>query len=361
MIKKRKRDGSSILLVLAITLILSAIGGVAVTSIISTTKSNHNTKVNEDLLYAAESGLESAYSKVKSKEVILSNGNSYPIYNINSLFLNEGIEVEVDIKRQSDVYRVKSTSKKDGKEKTVNGSLNVTKGFVPSDNRIFRYILCAERVNIECSGPLDPKVTLWNVKDKAGSNITHNNGIHIEPSIDNSDFIIPNFNFERTNSFIVKSMVDLDIKSGQANSGIRKLVYSKEVSSNLKKDFNIYLVNLNSPNDYIEFQVGNLYVENTIIITNGILKINNESRDMTAAPPLVLTNSTILARELNLKVSSFHSTFRLIQNDDMQFDSINYDDVDKINDLITGVTGNWNGNVGTSSEEDIAIGDIKYE
>ncbi|MCR6514833.1 hypothetical protein M4I33_08055 [Clostridium sp. LY3-2] len=91
----RKKRGSSLLLVLGITFILITVGGIVTTSVMHTTGQHNNVKVESDLTYAAESGIESAYSRIKSGAITLKNGDPKKEYEINDIFNNENIEVKI--------------------------------------------------------------------------------------------------------------------------------------------------------------------------------------------------------------------------------------------------------------------------
>lgn len=85
--EKRKR-GSTLITVLAVSLIFMALSGVILKSISSTMKSNINQKEREDLRYAAESGLEIARSYFTT-----SRGNDLIIDTINDIEDNKLIQV----------------------------------------------------------------------------------------------------------------------------------------------------------------------------------------------------------------------------------------------------------------------------
>ncbi|MGL4874789.1 MAG: pilus assembly PilX N-terminal domain-containing protein [Clostridium sp.] len=63
MVNKRKREGSVLVTVLAITIVFMALSAAILTAIMKTTGTNENKKVRDDLIYAAESGLEIAKSQ----------------------------------------------------------------------------------------------------------------------------------------------------------------------------------------------------------------------------------------------------------------------------------------------------------
>lgn len=364
---KRKNKGNTILLVLAIVLILTLASGVTVSAIINTTGMNQNVKTYEDLLYAAESGVEEAFSRVKSGTINLAVGDPDVNYDINSNFVSQGIEVNITVNRQIDKYLVKSIAKKGNKEKIVEAVLNITKSYVPSTDEVFKYILCSNEVDIKCTGPLDNQITLWNVKDKSNSEIIHNitnpydinTGTKINTNITNNSFNVPQFNFTASDSIIVKDISELDTLSSVHNSGVKKLNLTSEGG----KNFSVVLVNLKDPDDYLEFKVSGLSLNETIIITNRTIKINNDSGELVGAPTVTLNSSTILADKMEFTISSFSSYWRLIQNDggNAGHDVLNMKDVENLNNLIGTNCTNWGSTVSTPGGETVTIGDIEYK
>lgn len=364
---RRKKKGNTILLVLAIVLILTMAGGVTVSAVISTTGMNHNVKIYEDLLYAAESGVEDAYSKVKKGQIQLAVGDPDTNYNINSTFSAEGIEVDITVKREPNKYLVKSIAKKNSKERIVNATFDLTKSYIPSTNDVFKYILCSNEVNIKCTGPLSNAITLWNIKDEATSKIIHQitnvydetTGTEISGHIVDNAFTVPEFNFPKTDSVTISNISELESKSADITSGVKKVNFISHGSV----VFNVYLVNLKDPDDYLEFRTSNLALNNTIVITNRTVKINNGSGTLVGAPPVDLNKSTILANRMELEIASFNSQWRLIQNDapNEGHDILNADDITNLNNAIKVHCTNWGSSVSVPGGETITIGNIQYE
>ncbi|MBS6041876.1 MAG: hypothetical protein KIA08_04195 [Clostridium baratii] len=364
---KRKKKGNTILLVLAIVLIITVASGVTVSAIINTTGMNQNVKTYEDLLYAAESGVEDAFSRVKSKVINLAVGDPDVNYNINSNFVSQGIEVNITVNRQPDKYLVKSVAKKGNKEKIVEAALKITKSYVPSTNQVFKYILCSNEVNIKCTGPLSNAITLWNVKDKSTSKIIHNisninditSGTEINSHVVDNAFTVPQFNFTASDSIIVSNVSELDTKSADINSGVKKILFKSENN----EDFHVYLVNLKDPDDYLEFKTSQLNLDKTIIVTNRTIKINNNTGTLVGAPTVDLNKSTILANKMEYIISSFASQWRLIQNDAPNggYDALNTNDITNLNNLIGANCTNWGSSVSTPGGETVTIGDIEYK
>lgn len=182
MIKKRK--GSSIITILGVTLIVVLLSGMILKFTMSTMKSNINQKENEDVQFAAESGLEIGKSYLnniaKNPPATDSNGNVIPT---NYIFDTEvgtshaylPIELEKgkisDVKIKSEALangRVKLTSEATdtvGKNKKISCELDI---FQKNDNNIFDYGLVAGQ------GKIDIDITAGGVSDIAGKDPNKN-------------------------------------------------------------------------------------------------------------------------------------------------------------------------------------------
>ncbi|MGL5869298.1 hypothetical protein [Clostridium chrysemydis] len=351
----RKKRGSSLLLVLGITFILITVGGIVTTSVMHTTGQHNNVKVESDLTYAAESGIESAYSRIKSGAITLKNGDPKKEYEINDIFNNENIEVKIEVSRNDNKYLVESEATKGTKKSKVKGTLSVNKNFVAGDNSVFKYVLCTKKADIECGGGLDGVVTLWNVRDVDNSNFIQNayaTPSNVTVNMAKEDFVEPNFTFEKRGTLEINKISDLDSYTDASKKlGVRKIT---------KKGINIYLINLKDDNSYLKIKSSPLMILNTVIITNGKIKVGNDDFGMTSAPGLTLSSSTILAEEIDMRISTFHSVYRLIDNDVSANDILTDNDIVQINNELDGFINNWNSNTGSSDKEDIIIGDVEY-
>ena len=358
----RKKRGSSLLLVLGITFILITVGGIVTTSVMHTTGQHNNVKVESDLTYAAESGIESAFSNIKEKKIQLSPGETNTPYNIDSFFLNENIKVKIEISRDIDKYNVISTAKRGDKETKVKSSIKVDTR-VDGNNSIFKYLLCSKEADMRATGGLDGVVSLWNITDQNNSKFVHNiidnnsnnlpddnEGQEMSIRIEAEDFVIPKFKATgRKDSLKISQVSQLDIYSSDKESGINKIE---------KFGVSIYLVNFESENSVLEI-MGNPSMNQQVIITNGIVKLGNNDYNLVASPALVLTKSTICARRIDTRISTFHSTYRLIDNDNKAEDILNEEKLSQLNSELEIYIKNWNSNLGTVTE-DVIIGDVEY-
>ena len=63
--RKNKKKGVTLVFLLAMAMIITIIGGVLIGSISYTRNLNNNVKINQDLIYAAESGIDQAIANVE--------------------------------------------------------------------------------------------------------------------------------------------------------------------------------------------------------------------------------------------------------------------------------------------------------
>lgn len=117
----KKKKGNTLLLLLVMILMITVMGGTITTAIAYTTKQNINSEHDEDLLYAAESGIEYAISKIKG------DGNvNYTINSIPSLVYKKVANVKVIIGNKiSDIVQLESVATSTtGKIKTVKAKVS---------------------------------------------------------------------------------------------------------------------------------------------------------------------------------------------------------------------------------------------
>lgn len=228
--EKRKR-GSTVITVLAVSLIFMALSGVILKSISSTMKSNINQKEREDLRYAAESGLEIARSHIEEKGVI----NKEIIDEINT-------RLERNL-TNSLIERVKVVSPEFNSN--IDRNININ-----SNNKINLKIR-AEKMN---NSDTYEEVS---VNYKLSSGI--NNDIFNHGLVAGKEGI--GINTENSNGGNEK--VDLTGTSISVNAGAKAIVNGVEVDSNRK--------------DYGELKPYNLEYEDTIIMrkkTDGNIDLN---------------------------------------------------------------------------------------
>lgn len=369
----RKKRGSSLLLVLGITFILITVGGIVTTSVMHTTGQHNNVKVESDLTYAAESGIENAFSKIKEKKIQLNPGETNPPYNINSFFVNENIKVKIEISRDIDKYNVISTAKKGDKETKVKSSIKVDTR-VDGNNSIFKYVICTKKAILESTGPLHGAVSLWNVTDVDGSKFVEeikddnnnklpdeNEGNEMQVNIENGDFLKPKFKFESRDSLKISSVDELDSyayvdKENETpadellKKGVRKIKFG---------ELSIYMINFENESDYLEIETGVFLMLNKVILTNGKVRISNVNNNIESTPNVVLNSSTIFANEVDMRIASFDSIYRIIGNTSDAFDKLNTTTLEQLNNELGNYINNWNDTIGTVTE-DVIIGDVEY-
>lgn len=186
---KNKKNGSSMVTILAVTLVLVFLSGVILKFAMGTMKLNKNQKESEDVQFAAEGGIELGRSYIQSKALLSGTSTSEfdfdtetaPTGSVLRKLTNELEKDKIDnvnVKSQylgNDKILLTSIAKDiDGKEKTVKCKLEVSQA---NDNDIFDYGIVGGQgnVNIENIGGgrtnISSSVSSSNIYDENGNEL----------------------------------------------------------------------------------------------------------------------------------------------------------------------------------------------
>lgn len=382
-----KKKGSTILTILAISSVMVILIGVALGAMVFTQKGNSIEKKDDDVLYAAEAGIEQAIMNVDSvKKVQYQN---LPIggtdsFNLNSKFLSENITVDILVEKMPDGKRFKAVSKAHAigtsNEKTVTAIIKKERSFTRGTENLLQYSLCGNNVNMFLTGPLNPSYTY--VNSTGGLNIKYI-GLGTPPTYttvaeNKQNFLVPDFNFPVyavsgvPTDVVITSPAELDALSLIPNSGVVKEKYKIQTHPYIGREFPIYLVNapnliIKHPstvimNDMILLCSGNV----TVITPDKVTDIDSNGQPidpnmtMNLAPQINLNNATIIANSINLYLSNFMLTNPTYSTADSSFlhDAL---DVDAVNDIIGRYDSNWTGASGTPGSETWTATEVEYE
>lgn len=357
----KKKKGSTLVMVLFLSTLFTMIAGVVITSVMSTTKANAAEEFYEDLLYGAEAGIETALMRIErgifAREVPVSNVSTYSHVDDFKKF-----RVDVAIKKLTTTeYEVVSTAidKNDSNRKrTVKAKVmeeEVTGGIGEGTN-IYKYVLCAEKIDVRSLGDIDESVSKWSAEDKVNSEALEwiNEGKHtptrsLKDRIVQNPMSIPIFDESKVgtrkqeinisgfeaNGSVLDVGLELFKLSAVTNSGVKRIDFVTTNNTAIK----VFLVNA----ERLNFEIGGLSLNNTIIITSGDINIKNNGISM--HPNLHLNASTMFGEELNFNLSSFSSDYRLIDNplgvNNTNIDRMTLDDVKRLDDEIRKYAPNW--------------------
>lgn len=320
--KNKKKKGNSILMVLAVTFIFATIGGVVVTSIMTTGRLNGNSKINDDLVYAAESGLESVLSELYGRpiEEIIKYSYNLPIQ-LTSTIEKVKIDIEPKIKEDGEkVIRVESTAYAQNGKKTKKVSCEIedrSETIQNNGRNIFEYSMLASAKNgkiiAEGNSSLNMEIAVVNANGGVFNNNDENASSSVvmptEENIDSNHYLdlVMNKNLKKIDKAIVSSNPQKDIitgikdsKTGYGAVDIKEYIDGNigtmpEVKSGIAK-FSIspYLIDgvLGHPitviivnADILEIETGTEMINtNCIIICNGDIKmVGNSSVNLSSS------------------------------------------------------------------------------
>lgn len=368
---KRKRKGSAILTIMVISMLFMSISAIVITSIISTMNSNNAEKGYEDLIYAAEGGLETAYSQIKAGNV-----SSYPSQ-LNNIYLTDlktKIVDSVVVKMEKDAtdtnkINLESTAYGySGAKKVVKGSIKVTNtNTSPSAKEIFSNSLVAENnIDVESLGNYDMGST--DVAVGGGFNNPGTGGT--DPNIKNQKFesVIFKSNVKKvsqikvdcigslascTNSLLSKAE-NIDINGGtQVDNGVG--VFSHKNLYGVK--FDIILVNT----DKLIIEDNGIWPmdeTNKIVISSGDVEIITRSGQTSK-----MTRSNIFAKNITIsKPGSMHIVEAPAKDTNIS-DQLSDEDLKNIDKIVGKYIDNWNSSSGggSSSGGSGTPGNIEFE
>lgn len=390
--EKRKR-GSTLITVLAVSLIFMSLSGVILKSISSTMKSNINQKDREDLRYAAESGLEIARSYFKEGNISIDtrddSSNMKPnvtqkekdLDNILSNGIVDKVDIYMDIEDGKEI--VKSIAKHvNGKSQEI-AMVNYSKKSSNNIN-IFEYGIVAGEGGIEINHNGDLNGSDTSISSGKPINSEGSGSIKVgkvEPnSIGKIDFINwskkenkiiykidGTFKKEKSiNLFddvpITKIKMNMNSKFNNPNWEIGKLSvngsnkepvdYLKNINKEpvviieiegLAIQYNMTIIIVNSDELIIE-SLSSRDINHTAIINKGVVTIGNLNQSQGA---LKLNQSTIFAEKIIINEnSSLHLTFQPAKTDDEEMIGIlEEEETKQLNKLFEGIISNWNNEV----------------
>ncbi|MGL5085491.1 MAG: pilus assembly PilX N-terminal domain-containing protein, partial [Clostridium sp.] len=95
-----KKEGSALLTLLMISMVLSIMGGVTTSAILSTTKGNASSREKDDLFYAVESGIELGIALVR-KDIKYANS-----VNLSDRIIQNEIDLKAEILKTNTIHSV---------------------------------------------------------------------------------------------------------------------------------------------------------------------------------------------------------------------------------------------------------------
>lgn len=349
---RKKEEGSVLITVMVISILFMSIAAVVITSIISTLNSNNAEKGYEDLVYAAEGGLETAYSQIKAGNV-----SSYPSQ-LNNIYLTDLKTKTVDSvvvnmeKDATDTNKINLESIAygySGAKKVVKSSIKVTNtNTSPSAKEIFSNSLVAENnIDVESLGNYD----MGSTDVAVGGGFSNPSTGGTDPNIKNQKFesVIFKSNVQKVPQIeadcieregfnkLISKATELNINGGtNVINGIGKFRYSKPNGVS----YDIILVNT----DKLVLKNNNVWPMdefNKIVICNGDVEIITNSGLQNK-----LTNSNIFAKNISISKPGSMHIVKAPAQDTAVSDQLNDSELQEIDEILSKYIQNWNSSTG---------------
>lgn len=393
MVKNRKKKGSTLVTVLAVSLIFMALSGVILKSISSTMKLNTNQKEIEDLRYAAESGLELSRSYFESGNMSIdtreSSSASQEEKNLDNILstkdsggIVDKVDIYMDTKNGKDI--IKSVAKHVNGTTTELAMINYRKIASGHNTDIFDHGLVAGSggVIINNGGVLNgttssistgkPLVNggtgntqLGSIEENTIGSLSFQNWNNKKDTITlREDWNFYNGNYENgqkiniTNVELTFSNNELkvdgsseDVKTYIKNLAKEPVVKIQIKGLKIKHKMTIYLVNANNLNIN---SAGSMMINNTAIICDGEISVTGAkaTNGVYYDGALHLSNSTIFGEKVTIdKGSSIHMAYQ--PSKDNGFGLLEEDEENLLNDMLGTLLPNWSsgGQEGNNSEK----------
>lgn len=350
---RKKENGSGLVMVLGITMVLSILSIVICTAVIGSSKGNQGLKEKNDLFYSAESGL--IYGRVhliKNSDAVLNDipnvGNSKTI-NVDDASTGSVKNVSITYKRKDEKsVEVKSTAidnKNNKKEITMTMEKNNDVNNAISSRDIYSNgLVSTEDININLNGSVTLNNTTFLVGDKYTQNVT---GSATSPKLIRNKYSVPEFSskFKFVPSVDISSNVNSagDVITILKNKGVElKADGSTNVPDGIGyfqyKDksnlFDIILVNTGTVN----WDLGRkpLNARKYIIITNGDIKCKSEINTN-----IMFTNwGTIFGKSIGIEGTGSVNINSYAYSGDLY--GLTVDGMNEIDKIISHYIMNWN-------------------
>lgn len=313
--KKKKKKGSALVLVMVFSLVFIVISGLASVSVVNTFKANGAESQYESLYYAAESGVERALARAKTgmyddyidiKSTSFKSTDTFKISNLDKSDVTVTVTGDGDKDKSGNYTKtylsVVSTSEMAGGQKrTVKAKV-----FPWADSsNLFRYNICGQKVTAGSEGAVNFGTSLINSSlEKYDGKVE---GSYVEGKEENIAFSLPEFTSEvpkKTELTINLSATDkLETKlESMVGKDVIKIEYTTVATSKSAggAKFNLYLINADTVK--VESDTPQT-LTNVMILTNGEIDINS------GVSGLNLSNSSIIGKKVNVEKGTVSMTF----------------------------------------------------
>lgn len=314
--RKKKQDGSALVLVLLFTLFFTVISGVTVLAVVGSFRANTAEEKYESLYYEADAGIEKAIALANMGEYndpafveadCLTNPSKYEID------MNEAV-VRFSVKKVIDPVvgnhlKIESTAT-DKTNSSITRTIKAKIGLTPlaGGSDLFRYSLCGSKVTVDSTGTFNMSESIINSSESSG---ILNGAAPIGPAEENVAFDLPDFDetkmshvetltLDVTGALRDKLFINSTNVTSAINSSIKRFDYVTIPIPSYSAGgvpFTIYLVNadklyINAPGGFSE--------ANMMIICSGDVIFNTMTADGVTPNTGTLTGCGIIGKNVTV-------------------------------------------------------------
>lgn len=324
---KKKRQGSALIVVLIFSAFFIAISSVSVMAVVTTFKANSTEEWYQTLYYEAEGGIAEARAIANSGDLDgLYDGslvNPYQ-FDYHEDVTNDHVFVNAEyiIEGAIEYLQITSTAVKGGvasdkdnldtitkKKRTVKAKIRA----VMNNSELFKYSICGDSVNVD-SGALYGATTAVNSAIESAE--LDGGSVGLEK---NELFALPEFDDNKIAKYGGKVLIKLN-SPGRIEDQLERMLDPMDANSeeydayrdSIKKvtayytngtpevnnqNYTVYMINA----DEVEIVVpaGSCTFDNTMILTNGSIKIS-KGEDAILQPSINVTYGTLVGKEVSV-------------------------------------------------------------
>lgn len=351
---KKKQKGNTMLLLIMVTMVLVVVGTVVSSAVMNSTNSHVYKKINNDLYYAAESGLDLGQSKIVNdatiaQGIVTAGGVDVHVVTLND-FDTDIESVKVTGKKISNTeIELTSIAKKRNSTKELELSGIIKKGGV-SINSLYEYSLASKELEVVlCGGVGTPPNYNDGSMDFRVTKLAYQSNLNLEiwklgtPNIRETvlppvktESITLNIPSMRTTPHVAR--VDIEVQHGGT---INSALDNKSITDGVKKETLIF--NRGAYNDILNIYTINadkLYINNdgvyessglvnSIIICNGEVIVAEEKPNINPSSEyhdyknrirfsetlFKYEKATIIANKLTVYGANFQAAYPLLVKD----------------------------------------------
>ena len=328
--KRNKRSGSALVMVLLFSLLFIVFSSISVLAVVTTFKSNEAENYSQTLYYESEGGLEEAKARANRGDFDnLSDSSKIGKFDYVEDSTNDHVFVKVEYTTETSrisssttpkVYlQVESIAVKNGI--STDDPYNTTKAKRTSrvklaksgDNMlaqdIFKYAFCGESIKMSSAGAMNSQASVINSAN--GPVQTDVGGSVVKSEEFNRGFTLPIF--DDTKIPKVNGVAEVDFtKMSQNNYKYYPFIRMVKVSPPTQFPFYVCMINA----DKVKI-IGHGELTNTMILTNGEVRIDLSNGDLTKRLQMNMVKSSIVGKNVITDTGDIHVSYTPLGNEEV--------------------------------------------